>query len=104
MRGRSALIYGTAQTVPITRGAPLGVRGAIAASKIGADKLVDSFHRCHGLPTVVLRPFKTYGHRLLSDAARANSLCRWSPQVSLEDGLRRTVDWIDRHQARFQGR
>jgi len=56
-------VYGTAQTVPITERHPLEAQSPYAASKIGADKLVDSFHRSHGLPGVVLRPFNTYGPR-----------------------------------------
>src|SRR5690606_20454895 len=34
-----------------------------AASKIAADKLVQSFHLSFGLPTVTVRPFNTYGPR-----------------------------------------
>lgn len=56
-------VYGTAQTVPITEEHPLEAQSPYAASKIGADKLVESFHRSHGLPSVVLRPFNTYGPR-----------------------------------------
>jgi dTDP-glucose 4,6-dehydratase len=56
-------VYGTAQTVPITEEHPLEAQSPYAASKIGADKLMDSFHRSHGLPVVVLRPFNTYGPR-----------------------------------------
>jgi NAD dependent epimerase/dehydratase len=56
-------VYGTAQTVPITEEHPLEAQSPYAASKIGADKLMDSFHRSHDLPVVVLRPFNTYGPR-----------------------------------------
>jgi NAD dependent epimerase/dehydratase len=56
-------VYGTAQSVPITEAHPLEAQSPYAASKIGADKLMDSFHRSHGLPVVVLRPFNTYGPR-----------------------------------------
>jgi NAD dependent epimerase/dehydratase len=56
-------VYGTAQTVPITEEHPLEAQSPYAASKIGADKLVESFHRSHGLRAVVLRPFNTYGPR-----------------------------------------
>lgn len=54
-------VYGTAQTVPITETHPLEAQSPYAASKIGADKLVESLHRSHGLPSVVVRPFNTYG-------------------------------------------
>lgn len=56
-------VYGTAQTTPITESHPLEAQSPYAASKIGADKLIDSFHRSHGLPAVILRPFNTYGSR-----------------------------------------
>jgi NAD dependent epimerase/dehydratase len=54
-------VYGTAQTVPITESHPLEAQSPYAASKIGADKLIDSYHRTHELPTTVIRPFNTYG-------------------------------------------
>lgn len=53
--------YGTAQTVPITESHPLVGQSPYAASKIGADALVDSFHRSFALPSVTVRPFNTYG-------------------------------------------
>lgn len=53
--------YGTAQTVPITERHPLVGQSPYAASKIGADALIDSFHRSFGLPSVTVRPFNTYG-------------------------------------------
>src|SRR3954464_14266684 len=54
-------VYGTAQTVPITEDHPLNPQSPYAASKVGADKLMDSFQRSFGLPGVVLRPFNTFG-------------------------------------------
>jgi NAD dependent epimerase/dehydratase len=54
-------VYGTAQTVPISEEHPLHPQSPYAASKVGADKLMDSFHRSFGLRAMVLRPFNTYG-------------------------------------------
>jgi NAD dependent epimerase/dehydratase len=54
-------VYGTAQVIPITEDHPLEPQSPYAASKLGADKLVDSYHRSYELPAVVLRPFNTYG-------------------------------------------
>lgn len=54
-------VYGTAQTVPITETHPLSPQSPYAASKVGADKLIDSFHRTYELPGTVVRPFNTYG-------------------------------------------
>jgi dTDP-glucose 4,6-dehydratase len=53
--------YGSAQTIPMSEDHPLEAQSPYAASKIGADKLMESFHRSHGLPATVLRPFNTYG-------------------------------------------
>ena len=46
-------VYGSAQTVPISEDHPLEAQSPYAASKIGADKLVESFHRSFGLPAVI---------------------------------------------------
>jgi NAD dependent epimerase/dehydratase len=54
-------VYGSAQTVPINEAHPLEARSPYAASKIGADKLVESFHHTYDLPATVVRPFNTYG-------------------------------------------
>ncbi len=54
-------VYGTARTVPITEDHPIEPQSPYAASKVGADKLVDSFHRTFELPSVTIRPFNTFG-------------------------------------------
>jgi NAD dependent epimerase/dehydratase len=56
-------VYGSAQQVPITEAHPLEPQSPYAASKLGADKLMDSWHRSFELPVVVVRPFNTYGPR-----------------------------------------
>lgn len=55
--------YGTAQSVPITEDHPLAAQSPYAASKLAADKLVESFHLSFGVPAVTLRPFNTFGPR-----------------------------------------
>ncbi len=55
--------YGTARQVPISEAHPLQGQSPYSASKIGADKLAESFHCAFGLPVVTLRPFNTYGPR-----------------------------------------
>jgi len=54
-------VYGTALTVPITEAHPLQGQSPYSASKIGADKLVESFYRAYGVQAVTVRPFNTYG-------------------------------------------
>jgi NAD dependent epimerase/dehydratase len=56
-------VYGTARTVPISETHPVVGQSPYSASKIGADHLVESFHRSYGLPTTIVRPFNTYGPR-----------------------------------------
>lgn len=41
-----------------------------------------------------LRPSKSEVRRLLGDNSLIKSLTDWTPQVSLEDGLKRTIDWF----------
>ncbi|HEY5018527.1 MAG TPA: GDP-mannose 4,6-dehydratase [Streptosporangiaceae bacterium] len=55
--------YGTARTVPISESHPLQAQSPYAASKVGADKLVESYHLSFGLPATTLRPFNTFGPR-----------------------------------------
>jgi len=55
--------YGTAQYTPIDEAHPLKGQSPYAASKIGADKLAESYHLSFGLPVATLRPFNTYGPR-----------------------------------------
>ncbi|TFH47441.1 MAG: NAD-dependent epimerase/dehydratase family protein [Lysobacterales bacterium] len=191
----SSEVYGTAQYVPIDETHPLQGQSPYSASKIGADKLAESYYATYALPVVTLRPFNTYGprqsdraviptiisqaltrevihlgnlearrdltyvadtvegflkvagaagvegqvfnlgvgqeitigelvklilqivgrdvrvevepqrlrpeksevERLLSNNQRAGEVLGWSPQVSIEDGLRRTIDWIKDH-------
>jgi len=56
-------VYGTAQYLPIDEKHPLVAQSPYAATKIAADKLVQSFHRAYDLPVVTIRPFNTYGPR-----------------------------------------
>ena len=56
-------VYGTALQVPIQENHPLQGQSPYSASKIGADKLAESFFRSYDLPVVTLRPFNTYGPR-----------------------------------------
>jgi dTDP-glucose 4,6-dehydratase len=44
-----------------------------------------------------IRPEKSEVQRLLSDNARARLRLGWQPQVTLEEGLGKTVDWIRQH-------
>src|SRR5574342_430018 len=56
-------VYGTAQYVPIDERHPLQGQSPYSASKIGADRIAESFYRSFNVPVVTLRPFNTYGPR-----------------------------------------
>jgi dTDP-glucose 4,6-dehydratase len=56
-------VYGTARQVPISEAHPLQGQSPYSASKIGADKLAESFFCAYNLPVVTVRPFNTYGPR-----------------------------------------
>ena len=56
-------VYGTALRVPIDETHPLQGQSPYSATKIGADKLVESFYCAYQLPAVTVRPFNTYGPR-----------------------------------------
>jgi nucleoside-diphosphate-sugar epimerase len=181
--------------VPIDEKHPLQAQSPYAASKIGADKLAESFHLTYNLPVAIIRPFNTYGprqsaraviptiitqalskdevrlgathptrdfnymedtvegfikvaespksigkvinigsgkeisigdladkivslidrdveivsdetrirpeksevNRLLADNSKAKELLQWEPKVSMDEGLRRTIEWISEH-------
>ena len=55
--------YGTARYVPIDEEHPLQGQSPYSATKIGADKLAESFFLSFGTPVVTVRPFNTYGPR-----------------------------------------
>lgn len=59
----SSEVYGTARTVPIREDHPLQGQSPYSASKIGGDKIAESFHLSFGLPVTTVRPFNTYGPR-----------------------------------------
>lgn len=56
-------VYGTANYVPIDENHPLQGQSPYSASKIGADKIAESFYLSYDLPVVTIRPFNTYGPR-----------------------------------------
>lgn len=55
--------YGTALYVPIDEKHPMQGQSPYSASKIGADKMAESFYRSFNMPIATIRPFNTYGPR-----------------------------------------
>lgn len=56
-------VYGTAQYVPIDEAHPFQGQSPYSATKIGADRIAESFHLSFETPVVIVRPFNTYGPR-----------------------------------------
>ena len=56
-------VYGTAKYTPIDEKHPVQGQSPYSASKIGADRIAESFYRSFDLPVCIIRPFNTYGPR-----------------------------------------
>lgn len=69
-------VYGTARYTPIDEEHPLQGQSPYSASKIAADKLVESYHRSFAVPAVTVRPFNTYGPRQSARAVIPAVLCQ----------------------------
>ena len=74
-----------------------------SGSEIKIQSLVELIGRLLGYPIEIvtdnerIRPTASEVERLLADSRLANRLIGWSPAVSLEDGLRLTIEWIKKH-------
>jgi NAD dependent epimerase/dehydratase len=88
-------IYGTAQYVPIDEQHPFHGQSPYSATKIGADRIAESFYRSFNTPVTIIRPFNTYGPR---QSARAviptiiTQLLAGSTEISL-GSIRPTRDF-----------
>ena len=80
-------VYGTAQRVPIDEDHPLQGQSPYSASKIGADKIVESFVRSFEVPAVTVRPFNTYGPRQSGRAVVPTIISQalWRDDIQLGD-------------------
>lgn len=76
--------------------------------EISMGDLAQLIARLAGRPLVVettaerARPEKSEVERLLANNARARTILGWSPSVSLEEGLERTIVWIQTHLERYR--
>jgi NAD dependent epimerase/dehydratase len=85
-------VYGTAQYVPIDEKHSLQGQSPYSASKIGADKIAESFYRSFELPVATIRPFNTYGPR---QSARAVI-----PTIISQVLIREKIFWGSLHPTR----
>lgn len=63
MHTSTSEVYGTAITETIDESHPLQGQSPYSASKIGADKMAESYFRSFSTPVVTVRPFNTFGPR-----------------------------------------
>lgn len=68
--------YGTALYVPIDEKHPLQGQSPYSASKIGADKMVESYGLSFNMPVTTVRPFNTYGPRQSARAIIPTVICQ----------------------------
>jgi len=66
--------YGTAIYTPIDENHPLQGQSPYSASKIGADKIAESYYASFNLPVSTIRPFNTYGPRQSARAVITTSV------------------------------
>jgi UDP-glucose 4-epimerase len=59
----SSEVYGTAQWTPMTEDHPTFPCTVYGGSKLAGESYTRAFHRTYDYPTVVVRPFNTYGPR-----------------------------------------
>ena len=78
--------YGTAQRIPMDESHPLVAQSPYAASKIGSDKLAESFHKSFKLPVAVIRPFNVYGPRQSPRAVIPTIVCQALEKSALSLG------------------
>ncbi len=99
--------YGTARYTPIDEAHPLQGQSPYSASKIGADKLAESYWRSFGLPVTTLRPFNTFGPRQSLRAVIPTIIAQALGDGPIRLGSRtpvRDFTFVERHRARVPRR
>ena len=84
------------ETIHFGQGTALSVRELAEACLLAvgsAARLVTTAER--------VRPERSEVGLLVCDAAKAHRLLKWKPRVSLEDGLRRTAEYVRTHLAQY---
>ncbi len=79
-------VYGSARYVPIDENHPLQGQSPYSATKIGADKIAESYHLSFGLPVSIARPFNCYGPRQSSRAVIPTIVTQALTQTSVKLG------------------
>jgi len=76
--------------------------------EISIGDLARSIIRQVGRPITIkgderrVRPTESEVQRLVADNALARKLLGWEPTISLEEGLERTIEWVQQHLGRYR--
>lgn len=90
----SSEVYGTARFTPQHEQHPLQAQSPYAASKIAAEKMVESYARTYDMDAVILRPFNTFGPRQSTRAVIASMVSQAVAGGPVKVGSRAsTRDW-----------
>ncbi len=84
-------VYGSATYVPMDEKHALQAQSPYSASKIGADKIADSYQSSFGLPVSIARPFNCYGPRQSSRAVIPTIVTQALTQSSVNLGNIHTI-------------
>lgn len=79
-------VYGSALCVPIDENHLLQGQSPYSATKIGADKIAESYHLSFSLPVSIARPFNCYGPRQSSRAVIPTIITQALAQSSVKLG------------------
>jgi UDP-glucose 4-epimerase len=93
----SSEAFGSAQTVPMSENHPFDPTTIYGASKLAGELYTTAFHRTHGLNTVIVRPFNTYGPRAYFEGAYGEVIPKFV--VRIMNGKRPLI-FGDGHQTR----
>ncbi|MCL5018366.1 MAG: GDP-mannose 4,6-dehydratase, partial [Candidatus Pacearchaeota archaeon] len=77
----SSEVYGTAKTVPMSEEHPKEPTTIYGASKLAGENYTKAFTRTHGLNTVIIRPFNSYGPREHFEGAYGEVIPKFSVRV-----------------------
>lgn len=84
-------VYGTALYTPIDEKHPLQGQSPYSASKIGADKIVESYCLSFDMPVTTIRPFNSFGPRQSARAIIPTIITQAIQKDSVEVGQLDTV-------------
>jgi UDP-glucose 4-epimerase len=93
----SSEAFGSAKTVPMPEDHPFDPTTIYGASKLAGEHYTTAFHRTHGLDTVIVRPFNTYGPREHFEGAYGEVIPKFVVRVM---NGRRPIIFGDGHQTR----